>query len=105
MINPQVVKIPPKFSYRNLKKYLLQKKEMARKEGIARIEKKKEGGDGDDKKPLKVCTVLAVFKGSLQKKTGNSLVFDQRGGTPPPSRFGQFPVFSLNVSANFPFFP
>ena len=35
---------------------------MARKEGIAKINKKKEGGDGDDKKPLKVGTVLAVFK-------------------------------------------
>ena len=62
MINPQVVKIPPRFSFRNLKKYLPQLKEMARKEGIARVEKKKGGGDGDDKKPLKVGTVLAVFK-------------------------------------------
>ena len=35
---------------------------MARKEGIAKIKKKKVGGDGDDKKPLKVGTVLAVFK-------------------------------------------
>ena len=62
MINPQVVKTSPKYSFRNLKKYLPQLKEMARKEGIARIKKKKEGGDGDDKKPLKVGTVLAVFK-------------------------------------------
>ena len=62
MINPQVVKTPPKYSFRNLNKYLPQLKEMARKEGIARIKKKKEGGDGDDKKPLKVGTVLAVFK-------------------------------------------
>ena len=62
MINPQVVKTPPKYSFRNLKKYLPQLKEMARKEGIARIKKKKEGGDGNDKKTLKVGTVLAVFK-------------------------------------------
>ena len=34
-----------------------------------------------------------------KKKTGNSLVFYQRGGTPPPplARFGQFPVFSREI--------
>ena len=35
---------------------------MARKEGIAREKKKKEGGEGDEKKPIKVNTVLSVFK-------------------------------------------
>jgi hypothetical protein len=59
MINPQVIKIPPKYSFRNLRKYLPQLKEMARKEGIAREKKNKEGGEGDDKKPI---TVLSVFK-------------------------------------------
>ena len=39
MINPQVVKTPPKYSFRNLKKYLPQLKEMARKEGIAKMKK------------------------------------------------------------------
>ena len=62
MINPQVVKTPPKYSFRNLRKYLPQLKEMARKEGIAREKKKKEGGEGDEKKPIKVNTVLSVFK-------------------------------------------
>ena len=59
MINPQVVKAPPKYSFRNLRKYLPQLKEMARKEGIAREQKKKEE---TEKKPLKVNTVLSVFK-------------------------------------------
>ena len=59
MINPQVVKVPPKYSFRNLRKYLPQLKEMARKEGIAREQKKKEE---EEKKPLKVNTVLSVFK-------------------------------------------
>ena len=59
MINPQVVKVPPKYSFRNLRRYLPQLKEMARKEGIAREQKKKEE---DEKKPLKVNTVLSVFK-------------------------------------------
>jgi len=59
MINPQVVKAPPKYSFRNLRKYLPQLKEMARKEGIAREQKKKEEAE---KKPLKVNTVLSVFK-------------------------------------------
>jgi hypothetical protein len=35
---------------------------MARKEGIAREKKKKEGEEGDDKKPIKVNTVLSMFK-------------------------------------------
>ena len=59
MINPQVVKKPPKYSFRNLRKYFPQLKEMARKEGIAREQKKKEEAE---KKPLKVNTVLSVFK-------------------------------------------
>ena len=58
MINPQVVKIPPKFSFRNLRKYLPQLKEMARKEGVAKKNTEEEG----DKKPIKVNTVLSVFK-------------------------------------------
>ena len=60
MINPQVVKIPPKFSFRNLRKYFPQLKEMARKEGIAKDTKNKE--EEGDKKPIKVNTVLSVFK-------------------------------------------
>ena len=59
MINPQVVKPTPKFSFRNLRKYLPQIKEMARKEGIAREKKKSEE---EEKKPIKVNTVLSVFK-------------------------------------------
>ena len=42
MINPKVYKPPPKFSFRNLKKYMPQIKEMARKEGIAREKEKEE---------------------------------------------------------------
>ena len=56
MINPKVYKPPPKFSFRNLKKYMPQIKEMARKEGIAR-EKEKEG-----KKPVGTDTVLKFLK-------------------------------------------
>jgi hypothetical protein len=63
MINPQVVKTPPKHSFRNVRKFLPQLKEMARKEGLTKEkEKKEDGGDGEDKKPLKVNTVLSVFK-------------------------------------------
>ena len=63
MINPQVVKPPPKHSFRNLRKYLPQLKEMAKKEGLTKEkEKKEEGTEGGDKKPLKVKTVLSVFK-------------------------------------------
>ena len=63
MINPQVVKIPPKFSFRNMRKYFPQLKEMAKKEGLTKEkEKKEEGGEGEEKKPLKVNTVLSVFK-------------------------------------------
>ena len=63
MINPQVVKTPPKYSFRNVRKFLPQLKEMARKEGLTKEkEKKVEEGDGEDKKPLKVDTVLSVFK-------------------------------------------
>ena len=56
MINPKVYKPPPKFSFRNLKKYMPQIKEMARKEGIAR-EKEKDG-----KKPVGTDTVLKFLK-------------------------------------------
>jgi len=63
MINPQVRKEPPKHSLRNLRKYLPQLKEMARKEGLTKEKKDKEGDkEGDDKKPLKVNTVISVFK-------------------------------------------
>ena len=58
MINPKVAKPIPKYSFRNLRKYLPQLKEMARKEGIAREKKKEE----EEKKPIKVNTVLSVFK-------------------------------------------
>ena len=57
MINPKVYKPPPKFSFRNLKKYMPQIKEMARKEGVARDkEKEKEG------KQIKADTVLQFLK-------------------------------------------
>ena len=56
MINPKVYKPPPKFSFRNLKKYMPQIKEMARREGIAR-EKEKEG-----KRPVGTDTVLRFLK-------------------------------------------
>ena len=46
MINPKVYKPPPKFSFRNLKKYMPQIKEMARKEGVARDQIKKEKKEG-----------------------------------------------------------
>ena len=39
---------------------------------------------------------------SSREKTGNSLFFYQRGGTPPPfSGFGTFPVFSISVFFHF----
>ena len=58
-----MVKTPPKYSFRNVRKFLPQLKEMARKEGLMKEkEKKEEGCDGKDKKPLKVKTVLSVFK-------------------------------------------
>ena len=56
MINPKVYKPPPKFSFRNLKKYMPQIKEMARREGIAR-EKEKDG-----KRPVGTDTVLRFLK-------------------------------------------
>ena len=34
--------------------------------------------------PLDGKILIWMTKGTRQKKTGNSLVFDQRGGTPPP---------------------
>ena len=43
MINPQVVKTPPKHSFRNMRKFLPQLKEMARKEGLTK-EKEEEWG-------------------------------------------------------------
>lgn len=60
MINPKVYKPPPKFSFRNLKKYMPQIKEMARKEGVSRAqmeEKKKNEG-----KQIKADTVLQFLK-------------------------------------------
>ena len=65
MINPQVIKTPPKHSLRNLKKFLPQIKDMARKEGITKEKKDKEGAEGDDEKPhetIKVNTIVSVFK-------------------------------------------
>ena len=40
-----------------------------------------------------------LLREPFKKKMGNSLVFDQRGGPPPPplARFGQFPVFSCDI--------
>ena len=55
MINPKVYKPPPKFSFRNLKKYMPQIKEMARKEGVARAEKEKN-------KEIGANTVLQFLK-------------------------------------------
>ena len=61
MINPQVVKTVPKYSFRNLKKYLPQIKEIAKKEGITK-EKIRQQEEEDGKKSIKVDTVLSVFK-------------------------------------------
>ena len=62
MMNPQVMQTPPKYTFRNVRKFLPRLKEMARKEWLTKEkEKKEEGGDGEDKKPLKVNTVLSVF--------------------------------------------
>ena len=60
MINPKVYKPPPKFSFRNLKKYMPQLKEMARKEGVS-IDKEAEKAVGG-KKPVKADTVLKFLK-------------------------------------------
>ena len=60
MINPKVYKPPPKFSFRNLKKYMPQIKEMARKEGVSR-EKMKEK-ENAEKKKMKADTVLQFLK-------------------------------------------
>ena len=60
MINPKVYKPPPKFSFRNLKKYMPQLKEMARKEGVS-IDKEAEKAGGG-KKPVKADTVLKFLK-------------------------------------------
>ena len=60
MINPKVYKPPPKFSFRNLKKYMPQIKEMARKEGVSR-EKMKEKENAEGKK-MKADTVLQFLK-------------------------------------------
>ena len=60
MINPKVYKPPPKFSFRNLKKYMPQLKEMARREGVA-IDKEAEKAGGG-KKPVKADTVLKFLK-------------------------------------------
>ena len=58
MINPKIYRPPPKFSFRNLKKYMPQIKEMARREGVAR-EKEKEKVDG---KQIKADKVLQFLK-------------------------------------------
>ena len=60
MINPKVYKPPPKFSFRNLKKYMPQIQELARREGVSRAqmeEKKKQEG-----KQIKADTVLQFLK-------------------------------------------
>ena len=62
MINPQVIKTPPKYLFRNLRKFLPQIKEMAKKEGLTKEKRRNEGAEGEDKKPIKVDTVLSVFK-------------------------------------------
>jgi len=59
MINPKVYKPPPKFSFRNLKKYMPQIKEMAKREGLA-IKKEEKAGGG--KTPVKADTVLKFLK-------------------------------------------
>lgn len=60
MINPKVYKPPPKFSFRNLKKYMPQLKEMARREGVAIDKEADKAGGG--KKPVKADTVLKFLK-------------------------------------------
>ena len=59
MINPKVYKPPPKFSFRNLKKYMPQIKEMAKKEGLSRDKEAEKAGG---KKPVKADTVLKFLK-------------------------------------------
>ena len=58
MINPKIYRPPPKFSFRNLKKYMPQIKEMARKEGVARENEKKDV----DGKQMKADKVLQFLK-------------------------------------------
>ena len=62
MINPQKKPTSPeKKSLRNLKKFLPQLKNMAKKEGLT--EEKKDDKDKDgEKSHIKVDTVLSVFK-------------------------------------------
>ena len=61
MINPQKKPTSPeKKSLKNLKKFLPQLKNMAKKEGLTE-EKKKEGKSGE-KQHIKVDTILSVFK-------------------------------------------
>ena len=57
MINPKVYKPPPKFSFRNLKKYMPQIKEMAKREGVAR-DKEKEKAEGQKSKADMVLQFL-----------------------------------------------
>ena len=60
MINPQKKPTSPeKKSLKNLKKFLPQLKNMAKKEGLS-VEKKEE--KGGEKPHIKVETVLSVFK-------------------------------------------
>ena len=60
MINPQKKPTSPeKKSLRNLKKFLPQLKNMAKKEGLN--EEKKEENSGE-KQPIKVETIVSVFK-------------------------------------------
>ena len=58
MINPKIYRPPPKFSFRNLKKYMPQIKEMARKEGVARENAKKDS----EGKQMKADKVLQFLK-------------------------------------------
>ena len=58
MINPQVIVTPPKHSLKNLEKFLLKIKMLAKKEGIAKEKVEEE----DTKKPMTVETIISVFK-------------------------------------------
>ena len=64
MINPKVYRPPPKYSFRNLKKYMPQIKEMAKKEGVRKVDLEKNKKSEDDKKPAnKANIILNALKG------------------------------------------
>ena len=64
MINPKVYRPPPKYSFRNLKKYMPQIKEMAKKEGVRKVDLEKNKEEDGEKKPAnKANIILNALKG------------------------------------------